>query len=192
MKNFVFLLIFVFVVNAQVEPLWSRIGHELISDIAQSYCTANVVGKIRQHFPAGTLKSESMWADHVKREPEWKYTATYHYANFPGNSCDYIPSRDCTLPKSCVVGATSNYTSQLKSDSKLKIKTALRFLVHLVGDLHQPLHIGRASDMGGNNILVTFFTRKTSNPFFFFTFRLACSLGWKFTLPQNRKRFWRK
>eukprot|EP01080_Neovahlkampfia_damariscottae_P005658 gene5658-9474_t len=165
MKVFSFVLVFIFLVafiSAEPAPLWSRIGHELVAHIAQSMVTGDANKAIKRLFPRGTLASESMWADQVKRDPKWKFSGPYHFANFPGNSCDYQPARDCNPPRSCVVNAIFNYTSQLKSADFEKAKTALRFVTHLVGDLHQPLHIGRASDYGGNSIEVTYMNRKTN------------------------------
>ena len=136
MKIFSFVLtLFVLVsfVTCEPEPLWSRIGHELVSDIAQHYLNRNALSHMKKLFPAGTLRSESMWADNVKRLPEWKFSSPYHFANFPGNSCDYQPARDCRLPRSCIVNAIFNYTSQIKSSDLEKAKVALRFVVHFIG-----------------------------------------------------------
>lgn len=60
------------------------------------------------------------------------------------------------------MAAIHNYTAQMNHENFQRAKDALRFVVHLVGDLHQPLHLGRASDFGGNDFRVTWFGRQTN------------------------------
>ncbi len=108
-----------------------------------------------------SLADASTWPDEIRRER--KHTAPWHYANPAPGSDGFDLERDC--PKEgCVVGAIIKYSHVLrdKKASRLERIEALKFLVHFVGDVHQPLHLGRARDRGGNDIKVTFFEDNTN------------------------------
>lgn len=76
-------------------------------------------------------------------QPEWKFSAKFHYANTPDRSCNYLETRDC-LDRQCIVGAIENYTMILRNRDSYSFnltRDALRFIVHFLGDIHQPLHV---------------------------------------------------
>jgi hypothetical protein len=146
-----------------VFSLWSRSAHELIAEIAQTDLTEAASRKVRLYFNSQRMSAEAMWADNIKQVPEWRFSAGFHYANIPDGVCNYSGPRDCKMPTpGCVVSAITNYTQQMNHDNFQRAKDALRFVVHLVGDIHQPLHLGRASDLGGNRFSVTWFGRSTN------------------------------
>jgi len=97
--------------------------------------------------PGATLASISTWADET-RSPG---TASWHYVNFPRDAgCAYEAPRDCP-GDACVVGAIARQEAVLTSTAADAEKlVALKYLVHFVGDVHQPLHAGYADDKGGN------------------------------------------
>jgi len=91
----------------------------------------------------------------VRNQKAWSWSAPFHYADTPDWSCDYVPA-DC--PKEgCIVTAISNYTAQLSGGSKQSQEAAIRFVVHFHGDIHQPLHCGFLSNLGGNQLTGTYF-----------------------------------
>jgi hypothetical protein len=108
--------------------------------------------------PGQTLESIATWADE-HRSPA---TSSWHYVNFPRNSCKFEPERDCAGGQ-CVVGAIEKNLSVLASnaDDKARLK-ALKYLVHLVGDIHQPLHAGYKDDRGGNTYSLRAFMRQSN------------------------------
>jgi len=86
-----------------------------------------------------------------------------HFINTPDWLCTYTDARDCVNNK-CVHGAIQNYTSRT-NDNKLAIDQqiqAIKFLVHFIGDIHQPLHVGFTTDKGGNSITGTFEGKSTN------------------------------
>ncbi len=85
----------------------------------------------------------------------------YHFINFPKDANTYYQQRDCKL-RNCIIAAIAWYVHVLKSpDAPCNEKrTALRFVAHLVGDIHQPLHAGFAKDRGGNSVDVRINGRK--------------------------------
>jgi hypothetical protein len=105
--------------------------------------------------PGDTLASVSTWADE-HRNPS---TAPWHYVNFPRGNCIYEEQRDCPEGR-CVVAAIKKelaiFESSAPDDKRL---TALKYLVHFVADVHQPLHAGYLDDKGGNTYQVQAFMR---------------------------------
>ena len=85
----------------------------------------------------------------------------YHFINFPKDANTYDQQRDCKL-RNCVIEAIAWYLQVLKSPDapRNEKRIALRFVAHLVGDIHQPLHAGFAEDRGGNSVDVRFNGRK--------------------------------
>lgn len=129
---------------------WGYKTHEVIAALAQERLTPEarqMVDELLAQEPGETLVSISTWADRV-RSPS---TATWHYLNFPREAgCNYVTERDCP-DGSCAVGALERQVERLRSDPDPKEQlTALKWVVHLVGDLHQPLHAGYADDKGAN------------------------------------------
>jgi len=101
------------------------------------------------------------WADDVRTErPE---TAPWHFIVIPKTARSIDLGRDCPATTSCVVDQIEKQAARLKSDiPKTQRAEALKFLAHLVGDLHHPLHVGFAEDQRGQTIEVTFLGRPTN------------------------------
>jgi hypothetical protein len=128
---------------------WGTDGHQVIALIAQSQLTPKALAEVERLLalePGETLVSVSTWADE-HRNPT---SAAWHYVNFPSDGCTYDAQRDCPDGK-CVVDAINRQldvlTSSAPDDKRLN---ALKYLVHFVGDVHQPLHAGYYDDKGGN------------------------------------------
>jgi hypothetical protein len=107
--------------------------------------------------PADPIADASTWADDIRAlRPE---TAPWHYIDIPLGTSRREIAQFCPLPESCVTQAITDQLTVLRSpgtDSQKKAE-ALRFLVHFVGDIHQPLHATTNSDQGGNCVPVAFF-----------------------------------
>jgi len=129
---------------------WGAAGHRLIAEhaLARLKPTARAeVDRLLALEPGATLASVSTWADET-RTPA---TAAWHFVNFPRDGdCHYEAQRVC-VASNCVVGAIERQREVLASTAPDGQRLdALKFLVHLVGDVHQPLHAGFADDRGGN------------------------------------------
>jgi hypothetical protein len=109
--------------------------------------------------PGATLASISNWADLTRN----KATARWHYVNVPRDSaCQYLPSRDCPDDE-CVVAAIERQVQRLASGaSPTERLNALKYVVHFVGDVHQPLHAAFADDRGGNSYQLQAFGKGTN------------------------------
>jgi hypothetical protein len=147
---------------------WGILGHETIAWIAQAYVsteTETAIKDILDYSKTDYMANVSTWADAYRYTSGGKWSAPLHYIDAndkPPASCSVDYERDCGKG-GCSVSAIVNYTSiLLVDDSSAHIKKdAMRFLIHFVGDLHQPLH-DEGLEEGGNGITVTFDGRKTN------------------------------
>jgi hypothetical protein len=137
---------------------WGAQGHQLIANLAQAQLSAPArreVDRLLALEPGETLASISTWADEHCNPT----TAGWHYVNFPRESCTYDRDRDCPDGQ-CVVGAIERQVAVLRSNAPdARRLAALKYLVHLVADVHQPLHAGYRDDKGGNTYQVQAFGR---------------------------------
>jgi nuclease S1 len=137
---------------------WGAQGHQVIAILAKAQLNAKASAEVARLLalePGATLESVSTWADE-HRNPA---SAPWHYVNFPRGSCTFNAQRDCPDGK-CVVTAIERQLAILgghgSDDQRLH---ALKYLVHLVGDVHQPLHAGYRDDKGGNTYQLRAFMR---------------------------------
>jgi hypothetical protein len=141
---------------------WGSKGHEIVAAIAETHLTEAAQKQIKALLPQGTtLADASTWPDKAGRQiPDMD---PYHFVNFPKDANRYDQQRDCKL-RNCIIEAIAWYVQVLKSPDapRNEKRVALRFVAHLVGDIHQPLHAGFAEDRGGNSVDVTFNGRKTN------------------------------
>ncbi|KAK5842087.1 Nuclease S1 [Gossypium arboreum] len=149
---------------------WGTDGHSIICKIAQTRLTEEAADAVKQLLPKWAeddLGSVCSWADEVKFRYRW--SSPLHFINTP-ETCSYQYKRDCKDEDGeagrCVAGAINNYTSQLLTynsaadKAEYNLTESLLFLVHFMGDIHQPLHVGFASDKGGNTIVVHWYKTK--------------------------------
>jgi hypothetical protein len=110
-----------------------------------------------------SLADVSTWADEIKSDSAYRWASPLHYANVAPEADSFDLARDCPA-NGCVVSAILKYTKVLQDgQASTADKTeALKFLVHFVGDVHQPLHVARAHDKGGNDLKVEFFNNRTN------------------------------
>lgn len=140
---------------------WGATGHRVIGALAQAQLSDSAqkaVSELLAGEPEPTLAGVSTWADDVRANaPEFKWTTPLHWVNFPPGQCDYQPEPLCHEGL-CVVAAIERYQREL-ADPSLPLKQrreALKFVVHFVGDVHQPLHAGYQSDRGGNDFQISY------------------------------------
>lgn len=140
---------------------WGPRGHRAVGLIAEKHLSADVRREVAELLGDESLAEASTWADSVRREREWSHTGPWHYADIP-DGVDYSKSR--RNPKGDVVEAIRRYERVLgdRSATRHERATALRFLVHFVADVHQPLHVGRPEDRGGNGIEVSWYGKPSN------------------------------
>jgi hypothetical protein len=141
---------------------WGPEGHSLVARIAEAQLTPAARARVTAVLaPGQTLASIASWADEVRRSrPE---TAPWHYIDIPIDRPHLDMLRDC--PKgACVVAEIAVLRKKLLDPATPpdQQREALMFLVHFIGDMHQPLHCSDNQDKGGNGVKVVFFERQTN------------------------------
>lgn len=139
---------------------WGPQGHRLVAALAWAGLTPQVRAEILVLLagePDPTLPGIANWADQLRAEdPDLgKRSASWHYVNIAEEDCHYDAARDCP-GGNCVVGAIDRQLTILADHGQpLAVRRqALKFVVHFVGDVHQPLHAGFGHDKGGNTVQV--------------------------------------
>jgi hypothetical protein len=140
---------------------WGPLGHRVASNLAASRLTAAAANEVKAILePGETLADASIWADtHRRALPE---SGPWHYVNVPITEPGY-DDRFCP-PAGCIVSKIVEFRRTLadRHRPRAERQLALRFLLHLIEDLHQPVHVGDRSDRGGNDLELQFFERGTN------------------------------
>ncbi|MFT4937799.1 MAG: hypothetical protein ACI88A_000821 [Paraglaciecola sp.] len=138
---------------------WGQTGHRVTGAIAEQYLNPKAKTAIAALLPNEDLAEASTYADEMRADPSvfWQSVAgPFHYVTVPKGKV----YKDLEAPEQGdAVSALSMFSAQVKSpNTSLEQKQrALRFIVHIIGDLHQPLHAGNGNDRGGNDIKLSFF-----------------------------------
>ncbi|PIV35334.1 MAG: hypothetical protein COS34_03210 [Lysobacterales bacterium CG02_land_8_20_14_3_00_62_12] len=148
----------VFAASALPALAWGPHGHQLVAEIAARQLEPGprlaVEGLLGDRADLA-MRDASTWPDEVREQPDYRATGPLHYVNFPRGQCHYRARRDCREGR-CIVAAINHYVALL-ADRQASTPTraeALRFVIHLVGDIHQPLHAAWKDDRGGNDFQV--------------------------------------
>lgn len=154
-------LFFAILFISQSALAWGPIGHRVVGEIAQKRLNPSVAKKVAEILENRTLADVSTWADLMRSDPVWKKAGPWHYVNIEDGKKykDRAPFKGGD-----VIWAIEHFSAVLnneKSSTKDK-KEALSFIVHFYGDIHQPLHVSRRSDYGGNKIALKWFGKKTN------------------------------
>ncbi len=144
---------------------WGTIGHRVVGEIAESYLTPKARLAVQKILGTESIAMASTWADFIRSDSTYKYLNSWHYIDFKEGLSEsefkvYLATDS----------ATDAYTKlnflikQLKNKQLYAVKKKLyvRLLIHIVGDIHQPLHTGRPEDLGGNKIKLSWFNQLTN------------------------------
>jgi len=137
---------------------WGKVGHRVIGEIAERQLTPDVREKVLELLDGQSLAVVSTWADEMRSNPKFDKYGKWHYINLPIDK-EYFEVEH-TQDNIVIIINQAIDTLQDKSTSRNTKQFYLKYLIHLVGDLHQPLHTGREEDWGGNKIKVNFKGRK--------------------------------
>ena len=141
---------------------WGPQGHSLIARLAAAHLTPEAAARVAEILgPGNTLASISSWADRIRRDRA--ATAPWHYIDIPIDQPHLDMARDC--PKGdCVLAKIEDFKKAVVDPEATaeQRKEALMFLVHFVGDMHQPLHCSDNRDKGGNGVRLDFFGRSSN------------------------------
>lgn len=142
---------------------WGPTGHRVVGRIAANHLTAEAAVAVTSLIGAEGLDQASTWADEIRNDPNWepKNPSPWHYISIDDQETLESTARD---PGGDVLEAIERFSAVLRDPQATRQakQEALRFVVHFVGDVHQPLHVGRRADRGGNSVEVTLFGEKTN------------------------------
>ncbi len=144
---------------------WGVVGHRAIGQIAENHLNKKAAREVKALLGSESLAMVSTYADEIRPYKAYAYTAPWHYVNIPHGLNEKEFRDSLTLMnRPNIYKAIQNCVSDLKDPAKsASEKTfSLKFLVHLVGDIHQPMHTGRAEDSGGNAIKVKLMRRESN------------------------------
>lgn len=140
---------------------WGPVGHKVVAQIAENQLTPKARAGIKTLLGDQGLADIANWADSIKGESQWVHTKGWHFVDIDdGEDYGSIEHDD----RGDIVTAITEMVRTLKNPgaSKEQKEIALKFVVHFVGDIHQPLHVGRPNDLGGNSVKINFMGKNTN------------------------------
>jgi hypothetical protein len=144
---------------------WGFKGHQAVATIAENHLTPQAKVSVKELLGNQSLSDVATWADEVRNDAAFKSTAGWHFVDLPlGLTFEEFSKEVKAQGEDNVYGAMQKARIVLthpKSTREQKIE-ALKFLVHFIGDAHQPMHVSRKEDKGGNTIQVRFDNQGTN------------------------------
>lgn len=139
---------------------WGQKGHDVTAYIAECHLTPEAAERIDKVLGGHSPVYYANWLDNASHTPEYAYTKTWHYLNIDvGETLESMAAN----PKGDVLKAVNDLVASLKSGDldPAEERVQLQMLIHLVGDMHCPMHTGHLSDLGGNRVPVVYFGKAT-------------------------------
>lgn len=140
---------------------WGATGHRAIGRLAEHHLTPEAARVVRDLLGAEQLAYVTTWADEIRSEPRGAKAEAWHWVTIPdGLTYESAPKN----PAGDVLEAVARFEKVLadRTAPRPERAEALKWVSHLIGDLHQPLHVGREDDHGGNDVLVLWFGEPTN------------------------------
>ncbi len=156
--RYILILVYSIVFSSNAQG-WGQNGHRVVGQIAQNHLSKKVLKQINTILNGQSIAMVGNFMDEIKSVPKYDALGPWHYCTIPdGESYSGAPA------KGDVIEAINKYIQILKGQNLSKEDEAftLKCLIHLIGDIHQPLHVGNGTDKGGNDVRVTYFW-KSSN-----------------------------
>lgn len=168
MKKFTFLISAIILMSAHISVYgWGQMGHDVVAAIAEQNLNKKTKKALDALLDGRSIIYYSSWMDNIQNSPDWNKgynkTKTWHYANVDkGMTYQTMPKNE----QGNVVTALETLTHELtynydKLTDSVKVDY-VKMIIHLVGDMHCPMHAGRLSDRGGNGTKVRWFGQKTN------------------------------
>ena len=164
MKQLILLLVITTIFQHNIfanEPDWGVTGHRTIGEIAEKHLSKKAQKQIADLLQGQGLAFVSTFGDEIKSDKKYSKYYTWHFVNFPFDTKYENSKKD----KNGDIVMGIEYCIKTLKDPKASQEDKvfyLKFLVHLIGDLHQPLHVGRSEDKGGNDIKVLWHYKKSN------------------------------
>ena len=146
---------------------WGPVAHRAIGAIADGNLSPTARWEVRQWLRGATLAEVANWADAVRGTAEYAHTAGYHFESVPDGG-NYLSSLRAKSPRELRAGGlvaglmVAHLVLRDPQTPASEREDALKFLVHMAGDIHQPLHTGRPEDRGGSDVRMAWFGRRSN------------------------------
>lgn len=162
MKNIILLLLVCLLSNSIIASEdWGKIGHRAVGEIAEKYLSKKAEKEISDLLKGHSLAFVANYGDDIKSDRQYDSYKPWHYVNFPfGEKYETHPHNE----NGDIIQGIEKCISVLKNENAPREEKVfyLKMLVHFMGDLHQPLHIGLEDDKGGNDFQVRWFSDGTN------------------------------
>lgn len=141
--------------------VWSKTGHRVVGEVAEQYLSKKAKRAINDLLNGESLAGVANFADEIKADKAYSKYTTWHYVNIPKGKLysDIEPNDQGDLVQG--VRTCLTMINDQKSSKEDKV-FYLKMLIHLIGDLHQPMHTGRFEDKGGNDVQLQWFGKGTN------------------------------
>jgi hypothetical protein len=143
---------------------WGVLGHRIVGEVADHYLKPKTRVAIKQILGAESIAIASNWADFIKSDTSYNYLNNWHYINLPADLSAADLYKILDQPGTNIYTKTNEMIAVLKDkkSTAAQKKMALRMVIHLIGDLHQPMHTARKDDLGGNKVQLTWFGERSN------------------------------
>lgn len=156
-------LIGILICSAVFASAYDAVGHRIVADIAYHNLSKKAKKQCDKLLGKHGIVYEATWADEIKSDKAYDYAYQWHYQNLKDN----LSSADLKhlLDNPAAEGEHLFFALNMMKERLRKNRNdaeALKFIVHFMGDLHQPLHLGRLDDLGGNKVTINWFGKQTN------------------------------
>ena len=151
MEKGVYFILFVFC--CLTANAWGSKGHAMVAQVAFTYLDDATKKNVMAYLDGMTIEEAANWMDNIKDDRSYDYMKPWHYANFgEGKAVEIFEGANIMYQLEQALKALQHKDKMSKAEIKLKIL----YLFHLIGDLHQPLHVGYGRDKGGNTVQLNY------------------------------------
>ncbi|MGE0587725.1 MAG: S1/P1 nuclease [Cyclobacteriaceae bacterium] len=153
--------VLVFLISYSTAYPWGATGHRVVGEVASQYLNAKAKKKLTDLLMGESLAMAGTWMDEVRSNRKYDYMTDWHWVTIPEGT-NYADTEK--NPNGDIIEAIDRMIKKLKSGGLTKTDEAesLKVLIHLVGDIHQPLHVGTGDDRGGNDTKVKWMGRSSN------------------------------
>jgi len=153
------ILSFLTLLNPNDSFAWGKKGHGLVAEVAFTYLDTKTQKIVLDYLDGMSIEDAANWMDQIKSDKKYDNMQPYHYVNFEKGA------KVVDLHSDNIISILKVTIAELKNNKDLtkeETKTKILILFHLIGDLHQPLHVGYGTDKGGNGMKIQFNDKKTN------------------------------
>ncbi len=156
-----YIVLLIFLAVTQSVMAWGKKGHDVIAYIAECHLSERALERVTEVLDGRTMVYYSSWMDRASNTPKYSYSKPWHYFNMDRRESVAEAKRS---KKGDLLSALNEIEKSLRSGelSKEQEKIALMMFIHLVGDMHQPMHLGEPDNEGGGTIPVVYFVESTN------------------------------